>query len=56
VDNVQTRREISGETMPCKIFIFQNYEENNFLVLNENPQELIEPFRRHIGFSSVGNT
>jgi hypothetical protein len=56
VDNVQTRREISGETMPCKIFIFQNYEENNFVVVNDNTQKLIEPFRRHIGYSSVGNT
>jgi hypothetical protein len=53
-DNIQTRREISGETMPCKILIFQNYEENNFVILNDNIQKLIEPFRRHIEFSSAG--
>jgi hypothetical protein len=47
-------RQISGETMPCKILIFQNYEENNFVILNDSIQKLIEPFRRHIGFSSSG--
>jgi hypothetical protein len=41
--------------MPCKILIFQNYEENNYVVLNDSVQKLIEPFRRHIGFSSAGS-
>jgi hypothetical protein len=26
------------------------------VVVNDNTQKLIEPFRRHIGYSSVGNT
>jgi hypothetical protein len=52
-DNVQIRREISGETMPRKILMFQNYE-NNFVVLNNRVQKLIQTFRRLIGFSFAG--
>jgi hypothetical protein len=40
--------------MPCKTLIFQNYEDNNFVILNDSVQKLIEPFRRHIGFNSAG--
>jgi hypothetical protein len=49
VDNVQTA-EISGESMACKILMFQNYEENNPVLLNDSPEKLIQPFRRQIGY------
>jgi hypothetical protein len=30
--------------MPCKMLIFQNYEENNFVILSDSVQKLIEAF------------
>jgi hypothetical protein len=52
-DSIQTRREISGETMPCNILMIWNYE-NNFVVLNDRIQKLTHSFRRPIGFSFAG--
>jgi hypothetical protein len=45
--------ERSQETMPCKILMFWNYE-NNFVILNDRVQKLIQTFRRLIGFSFAG--
>jgi hypothetical protein len=30
--------------------MFQNYEENNPVLLNDSPERLIQPFRRQIGY------